>query len=338
MIGTLLALLVFFALFGIFLTQYVPLWMTDNEAQFTAQAGTSFAQLKSFIDSQYLIGGPSVYGTSITLSSQGVPLIAQPTQGTLTFSPTACPGGFYAHGIKHATTSNYGQPVNSTFCDFENITISPGPGASTMFSDHAATGVLQMTLPNRYYTGQTFYLEDDAVIQSQGGPYELVSIAPPFNVTTVAGNTSLTTSFLQLSGNASSITGQGTQQIFSHLRFSQTIRSVGRIVNGAPVPNSLNVTFEIGTPNPCAWENFLWSVMNTSGIPDVLHPTTGTSSYNWTAPGTANATGGPLLTKPYLFCSNPAGFTTIIALNLNSVDFATIFYAGVQLTLGLGGT
>jgi len=51
-IGTLLALLVFFALFGIFLTQYVPLWMTDNEAQFTAQAGTSFAQLKSFVDSQ----------------------------------------------------------------------------------------------------------------------------------------------------------------------------------------------------------------------------------------------------------------------------------------------
>ncbi|HXY47047.1 MAG TPA: hypothetical protein VEK13_04015 [Thermoplasmata archaeon] len=334
-IGTLLALLVFFALFGIFLTQYVPLWMTDNEAQFTAQAGTSFAQLKSFVDSQYLLGGPSVYGTSFTLSSQGVPLIAQPTQGSLVFTPTACPGGFYAHGIKGAKVSNYGQPVNSTFCDFENITLSSGPGGSGYFSDHAATGILQMTLPNRYYSGQTYYFEDDAVIQSQGGAYELVAIAPPFNVTTVAGNTSLTTSFLQVTGNASTIVAQGTQQVFSHLKFSQTLQSVGRIVNGAVAPHSLNATFEIGTPNPCAWQNFLESMMNTSGLgrPN-LHPTYGTPSYNWTIPGTANVS----VPAPSPICSSAAGFTTIIALNLNSVNFATVFYAGVQLTLGLGGT
>ncbi|MCI4354935.1 MAG: hypothetical protein L3K06_06175, partial [Thermoplasmata archaeon] len=39
-VGTLLAMLVFFSLFGIFIEQYLPLWMTDNESSFTSQTQT----------------------------------------------------------------------------------------------------------------------------------------------------------------------------------------------------------------------------------------------------------------------------------------------------------
>ena len=79
---------------AIFLTQYVPLWMSDNEAQFTANAAASFGLLKSSIDSQYVLGAPQTYGLPVQISSDSVPLLAQPTQGTLTFLPQICPKGF----------------------------------------------------------------------------------------------------------------------------------------------------------------------------------------------------------------------------------------------------
>jgi type II secretory pathway pseudopilin PulG len=337
-IGTLLALLVFFALFGIFLTQYVPLWMTDNESQFTSQAATSFAQLKSYVDSQYLSGGPAVYGTPFTISSQGIPLLAQPTEGTLVFIPSTCPGGFYSKGVTGATSSNYGQPVVPTFCVFQNISLSTGPSGSAMYSQHVESGVLEMVLPNRYYTGQTFYYEDDGVIQSQGGAQQIMLVPPPFNVTTVGTNTSVTTSFLQLYGNATTIIGQGSEQVFSHLRYTQTVASNGKMKNGIVQVDTLNVTFEVGTQNPCAWEHQLWAQMNVSGMTYKLNPTKGSTqpTYNWTseaAPFTATAGSGVNLA-----CSVPNGQTTIIALNMHSVDYASVFYAGVQFSLGVGGT
>jgi len=334
-IGTLLALLVFFALFGIFLTQYVPLWMTENEAQFSAQASTSFAQFKAYVDSQYLIGGPSVFGTPFQLSSYGVPLIAQPTQGSLIFVPISCPNGFYVRGETGANSSNWGQPVNSAYCVFENITLSYGPAGSPLFSQHVATGLLEMQLPNRYYSGQMYYYEDDGVVQSQGGPAEIMAVPPPLNITNVDGNTSVTSSYLQMFGNATTIVGQGSQQVFSHLRYSQTITSGGKYVNGVSQPNTLNVTFEIGTPNPCAWQRTLWSVVNSTGLSNVAHPSLGQTSYNWSIPGTA---GHPSIPVANPVCASPTGQTTIIAINLHYVDWTTIFYAGVQVTLGVGGT
>ncbi|HTT25996.1 MAG TPA: hypothetical protein VMH90_03415, partial [Thermoplasmata archaeon] len=92
-IGTLLALLVFFALFGIFLTQYVPLWMTDNESAWTSQLQTSFATLKSNMDLQVALGSSGLLATPFVMSSQGIPLIAQPTEGILSFVPNS-PGVF----------------------------------------------------------------------------------------------------------------------------------------------------------------------------------------------------------------------------------------------------
>jgi hypothetical protein len=133
-IGTLLSLLVFFALFGIFLTQYVPLWMTDNEAEFTNAAAASFITLKGGIDYQYALGVPPVLGTAFTISSQGVPLIAQPTEGALTFLPNQCPGGFFARGVTGATAANYGQPANPAYCVFQNQSMSVGPGGSGRYS------------------------------------------------------------------------------------------------------------------------------------------------------------------------------------------------------------
>lgn len=318
MVGTLLALLVFFTLFGIFLTQYLPLWMTDNESQFTSQAAYSFAMFKSNVDSQYQFpaGTPQTLGTPFVVSSQGIPLLAQPTQSTLVFLPSTCPAGFYAKGVAGGTSANYGQPVNPAQCVFANVSFSHGPGGSGFYSQRIATGTLEMILPNRYYSGQVFYFEDDGVIQSQLGGYQIMNVNPPLNVTYTAGNLTVTSSLLQLYGNASTYIGQGSQDVYSHFRYSQAAASRGLhvIANNSNLP--FVYTFEIGSQYPCAWSSFLHRSLQTSGLPG--------TTYSFT---------------PYSgACSNPTGTTTELTLQISNVDYSVLYYAGVQVSLGVGGT
>jgi hypothetical protein len=335
-VGTLLALLVFFALFGIFLTQYVPLWMVDNESQFTAQAAASFAQLKSNVDLQYALGGPPTFGTPFTLTSNGVPLIAAATQGTLTFIPSNCPPQtvsgfpgqtpFYTASV-HPGGTVIGQPVVPTDCNFVNVTIGYGPGsAGKPYYQTIQTGTLQMVLPNRYYSAQEFYYEDDGVVQAQYGGYEIMAFPPPLNISTTAGNTSLSTSLLQLYGNSTSVVGQQSQEVFTTLRYSQLSTSNGLYYASNSTFRPTNFTFEIGTFFPCAWYSYLTSAMKTSGL-------TNTTQYSITQAGSTNP---PTLSA----CSNPTGVTTIVELNIFSftLSYVSLFNAGAQVTLGVGGS
>jgi hypothetical protein len=310
-IGTLLSLLVFFALFGIFLTQYLPLWMTDNESAFTSAAATSFAQFKGDVDSQYVLGAPPVLGAPFTVSSAGIPLLAQPTEGTLTFLPQTCPAGFITAATDGGNASRIGQPVNPAYCIFENQTMAYGPGGIPSFNLEAVTGVLEMQLPNRYFTGETFEYEADGVVQVQSGTYQIMAFAPPFNVTRLAGNTTVSSSFLQLYGNATSFISQGTAEVYSHLRFNQYLTS-----NGIPTARSFQYTYEIGTQNPCAWSQFIQSQLSTSGVP--------AAQYIW------HAYAGS--------CLNPGGTTTVLKLTLTAVNYVSVYYAGAQVSIGIGSS
>jgi len=310
-IGTLLALLVFFALFGVFLTQYVPLWMSSNESAFTSSAQGSFAQLKSDIDTQYIFGGPPTMGVPFQVSSQGVPLIAQPTQGTLEFLPQTCPGGFYAPGVQGASKTNYGQPVNSSFCVFENQSLSVGPGGSKALYLNVEMGVVTMILPNRYYPAQELEYEADGVIQTQTQDYELMAYAPPLNVSKIAGNTTVSSSFVQMYGNSSIVIGQGAQEVYSHLRFDQHYTS-----RGSSTTPAFNYTFEIGTQFPCAWSRFIQHQLNVSAI--------SSSQIIW---------------SPYTgSCVDLNGMTTKLTLELTSVNYASIYFAGTVITVGIGSS
>src|ERR1700691_4589759 len=86
-IGTLLSMLVFLSLFGVFISEWMPLWMNDNESQFTSETQASFAQLKSSMDLQTALQGPAVYATPFTMSSNGVPVLSAATAGILNFVP-----------------------------------------------------------------------------------------------------------------------------------------------------------------------------------------------------------------------------------------------------------
>lgn len=323
-IGTLLALLVFFTLFGVFLTQYLPLWMTENEAAFTSQADLAFSTFKSTVDSQYQLGGPPTVGVPFTLSSGSVPLLAQPTEGILEFLPSGCASGFVVPG----DAGVLGQPVVAASCLFVNISLSAGPGATYSassptppFSQRVATGVLEMVLPNRYYNPVTYFYEDDAVIASQPGGYQAMAVNPPLNITrNAAGNTTVSTSLLQLYGNASAVVGLGSQDLYSHYRYSQDVASNGAFVAANKSYLPLRFTFEIGTQYPCAWWAFLHQTMGLSGV----------SSRNWTLTPSA----APSLAT----CSNTAGATTVVTLEVWNVNYVQYDFAGVQVSTGIGGT
>jgi hypothetical protein len=324
-IGTLLALLVFFALFGVFLTQYVPVWMTDNEEYFTAQASASFAQFKSSVDAQYALGGPQSYGTPFVLSSAAVPLIAQPTIGTLDFIPNTCPSGFHTPVNTPGTPHYYGLPRNPQYCVFVNVTESYGPGGIVGYSQSVPTGVLEFILPNRYYTPETFYMEDDAVIQSQSIGYQIMANPPPLNFTQVGANTSVSDSFVQFYGNASSVIGQGSEEVYSHLRYSSTVTSNGKPSGTTLLP--LTFTFTIGTQWPCAWSTYLYHVLTTSGLPSGNVTFSNSVEGNTTTP-IANTFSGS--------CFNNGGATTILSFSVIGVDWATLYLGGLGIGMGVG--
>jgi len=252
-IGTLLALLVFFALFGVFLTQYLPLWMNENEVSFTNSAESSFAELKSNIDLQTALGSPPVFQTPFTMNSQGVPLIAQPTIGVLSFIP-------FTPGV------------------FANVSMNPGPGNSHLFWQNVTLGTVSMYLPNRYFSPQMFSFEDDAVVQEQTDTTQILAFPPTLTVNQTGSQIAVTMSLVQLLGNASQVITTGTQQVSSHFVFTQTYAS-----NGTGLPGSLNASFAIGTHYPCAWASYLNQTLSQSHI---------APSHFGLAPNTCVASGG----------------------------------------------
>ncbi|MGP8077141.1 MAG: hypothetical protein ACLP78_00465 [Thermoplasmata archaeon] len=311
-IGTLLALLVFFALFGIFLTQYLPLWMTDNESEFTSQANAAMALFKSNVDAQSALDGPTVYATTFPLSSSGVPLLAQPTEANLILLPPSCPGGFLASGA----------PVTKTSCVFETEAFSGGPGVKTArpWNESTATAVLEMQLPNRYFTSQTFFFEDDAVIQTQYGAHSVMVGPPPFTITKTVTNTTVSTSFLGLYGNSTVVIGQGSEEVYSELVTSSWINSNGLFLGATGNPVVFNFTFQIGTHNLCPWYSYVTGLVASAGL--------AASAYRI---GSSTA-----LPPTSTVCSDTTGYTYDLTLKVLNIAYASALVSSISVSMGAG--
>ncbi|HKS59781.1 MAG TPA: hypothetical protein VJS68_03270 [Thermoplasmata archaeon] len=222
-VGAILSLLFFYALFGIFLTQYLPLWMSENESAFSSQAQASMATLKSNVDLQAALGNPPIYSTPFVLSSQGVPLIAQPTPGIIAFSPVAA-------GI------------------FASFSVIPGPAGQSSFVQNVSLGTLTLTLPNRYFPAQTFQMADDGVVQSQGAGSQVLAFPPLLAINSSGSQVGVSMALVQLYGNATSQTSPGSIEVYSHFLYSNVVP-----ISAA----SISATVQLGTAYPCAWWNFL---------------------------------------------------------------------------------
>ncbi len=229
-VGTLLSLLVFLSLFGTFLTFYLPLWMSDNEATFTGGVSASLAQLQSNMVLQAETGAPPVLSTPFTMSSAAVPLLSVPTTATLGFLPRTA-----GSSVSLVTSPNF---LNASY----KYLYKQNLGGSL--------GTLLLSLPNRYFSATNFELEDGAVIQTQGDTNQLVAYPPIFELQKTGPELSLTLMLVQMFGNATRLTSPGTIEVYSTLLGeTQTLRN-----NNSGVVTSffLNIT----THYPCAWTTF----------------------------------------------------------------------------------
>ena len=348
-VGTLLSMLVFFALFGVFITQYVPIWMTQNESQFTFQAQASMEQLKQYVDNQAIFGGPHTYAVSFTMTSQGIPLFAQPTQGSVAYVGAGCAGGF----TPPAFLNILWKPASVGACTFEHLGfwnnvsgLSANKPLQQPFNVSVATNYLQMQLPNRYFPGENIFFENDATIAAQAGGQQLLLVGPPLNLTHSTGNTSFTASLVTLAGSPSSIATQGTKDVYASFISNSNYSSVGRFPNALTSPATtlpFNVSFDVGTRDQCAWFNLLTGL--AKGANETLNPGAGwlvanpyPASYatlNTILPSGAqfNQTGAQTTS----FCGNAAGKTYEIAFTIFNVNFAQAYTGVSQLSFSSGG-
>ncbi len=321
-IGTLLALLVFFALFGIFLTQYLPLWMTDNESELTNEAESSLAMLKAGIDTQWAFDGPPEYTVPFTMSSQAVPLLAQPTGAILSLLPPYCVGGF--------SSTTPGKPVEPQNCVYEYLSLT---SSGTLTQNHSyavwsASGSVELQIPNRYYTPQTFFFEDDGLIQSQPGGHQWMLLPPTLNVSRVGTNVTVRDTFLEVFTNSSEFIGQGTEDLTSHLLFSNVVSSADRFVSGT-TSEPFTVTYTVGTLNLCAWYGYLSGLKNAS-----VNETNPTGTITLSVLNDTTSIAPPFASG---VCTNSDKVTYDLTLTIPKVTYASLFSAGVQLSLNVGG-
>ncbi|MGC2288684.1 MAG: hypothetical protein WA688_02350 [Thermoplasmata archaeon] len=286
-VGTLLSLLVFLSLFGTFLTFYLPLWMADDEANFTAGVSTSLAELQSNMQLQAETGNPPVLSTPFTMSSDSVPLLSVPTTGTLAFLPRT-PGASVSLSIPNFLTAN--TPYKQTF------------GGSL--------GTMLITLPNRYYSPETFQLEDGAIIQSEGDTNQLISFPPIFILQKIGTSLSLTMMLTQMYGNATRLTSPGTIEVYSELLgATQTLKNNN---TGAVASLFLNVT----THYPCAWSTFFTQSRTVGNV----------SAAQMTVTYSAG----------YTPCTATSGQAKTINVLITNIATVTLILANFQLSAGIG--
>jgi hypothetical protein len=262
-VGTLLALLVFLSIFGIFITEYVPLWMDQEEQLYTITVSNQMASIKQGMDTLFLEDKLNyAMANPVTLTSGSVPVFTQPTQGLLNFesAPT-----LYANATFHLS------------------------GTSNWFSANASSGTIYMVSGDRYYSPLTYFIEGDALISSQSNNAQNIVLSP-----SVESNYSGTQSTLYLTlfatyGNYSSTGNVPTAQVYT------TLIATSTYYGASPTPVFLNIS----TYNPCAWSKY-WNqyshYMNFSGFPTNSHlfvrPLPTTSAYP------AGACSANLVTKP----------------------------------------
>jgi hypothetical protein len=244
-VGTILAMLVFLSLLGIFVNHYVPSMMTGNEHHHDSQVVTQISDMKQSIDSMmlYYINSQSNTLSSyspVTLGSAGVPMFATGTQGQLGVIPVS--------GIQEPSFS---------------ASFSYNQSGSVHNINSVSGGGVVVNIPNRYYIPQSVLYENDAVILGQQSGGQVMLANPGFTISNKSG---ISLNLLQMSvvtPTSSNITFSGTNTVGLNsqlLAFTQNTYTLGTLGKGGP----LKIT--IITPFATAWESFFNSTFAQAGL------------------------------------------------------------------------
>ncbi len=268
-VGTILALIVFLSILGIFTNHYVPSMMASNEHQHDNTVISQLSEFKQSVDNMMMYSTSSHSSTlssytPVTLGSSGVPMFAVGTQGQMNVIPQS------------GSTIPY-------FTVTLNYRISGINGNSIYHLSSASGGGIVVNMPNRYYVQQSVLYENDAVILGQSNG-ELMIADPGFSITTQGG---LHVNILQVS-IATPTTANMTYSGTNTVAMSSSLLSFTRnSYTPYPLPGaaSTNVNLTIGTPFPYAWTSFFNSTFALAGLSSGLNYTltvSGSSSQLYT--------------------------------------------------------
>ncbi|MGD9962953.1 MAG: hypothetical protein AB7S97_03545 [Thermoplasmata archaeon] len=238
-IGTIMSLLVFLTVFGMFTNQFVPVWMSDNESTHMANAMTQILGFKADIDGlvvdysdSQLAPAPIV--APITLHASGIPVFAEATSGILEFN--------------HETV--YGRPCLNVSYDEGGTGYELGNSTG----GHSG-GFLSLYAPNRYYVEQRLIYENGAVILNQSDG-EFVVTGPQFAVSDVSGSRVVKLTQVSMLGGNRTIGGTGTKLVNAEMLYAGTTE----LRNTTGVDLTISIVSVYGT----AWENYFNNALNAS--------------------------------------------------------------------------
>ncbi|MCU0852527.1 MAG: hypothetical protein MUC90_04635 [Thermoplasmata archaeon] len=251
-VGTIMSLLVFITMFGIFTNQFVPVWMNDNESEHMSVVIEQFSTLKSSVDisisntANSLIAPTPVF-VPLTLSSAGIPVFAASTAGIMSFVPE----GFGSRPVINVTYNYYSTATGGTGYQLNSN------------NDGKAGGYLELYCPNRYYVEQRIIYENGAVILNQTDG-EVVLAGPQFLVknlgTSASPNRVMMMTQITLQGLNVTVGGTGSKGVTADL-FAET-KALENSVDAVP-----QVTVEIESKHAWAWYNYFLNMLNgTAGM------------------------------------------------------------------------
>ncbi len=228
-VGTIMSLLVFMTFMGIFLNQFVPVWMSDNESAHMSDAVEQFVNLKSQVDGLISDTANSVLAPTplyipVTLSSPGIPVFAGPTAGILSF-------------------------VTETISARPSVNISYAGDSYTLSesNDGHTGGNLELYCPNRYFVEQTLVYECGAIIVNQTDG-EMVKSGIQLSVSSYSGDVVMKMTQISLVGTNKTVGGVGSKGVSADMLYAGT--SEYRSSAGTPV------TITILTEHGVAWEKY----------------------------------------------------------------------------------
>jgi hypothetical protein len=232
-VGTIMSILVFLTFMGVFTSQIVPAWMSDNESIHMTEAVQQMVSLKSDIDGLIADYANSLVASTpivvpVTLSAPGIPVFASPTAGILSFTPE---------------------------------TISGRPSFNTSFTndleenDGHTGGELRFYCPNRYYVEQTIIYEGGAIILNQSdGEFIISGIG--LSVTEFTGGKVVQITQVSLVGLNKTVGGTGAKMVNANLLFASTMEYEST--------TGTDITITIATKHGTAWANYFRKALNST--------------------------------------------------------------------------
>jgi len=255
-VGTIMALMVFLAFLSLFINQWVPVMMNDNEATHMTQVINQFGNLKQAIDT-LAVNWPTSEGvnmyTALTMNSAGVPLFAAETPGELALRVTK-KAGTYGYNVGEFSVKSYGgKPTD------------PNVNQNT-------SGEIWFHSANRQYVEQTVAYENGAIIiaQQEGSS---IKGSPDFTIQKLSSSISLKFVLIKLMGvdtnvgsylaGASPVEGINTKMLFVTKDPTN-----GGVINYQN--NYKNVSINITTDHYKGWFNYLNNTLNQKLMEPVL--------------------------------------------------------------------